>query len=117
MAEELRHTLYLVTGAAGFLGGTVCRQLLERGDAVRAFILPNDPAKQYVPEEAELAEGEYTTLGGWLFERLASVPAQGAVVDVPELGLQMKIEKMDGHRIDSVLVSRMEPPPAEGDAG
>ena len=59
---------------------------------------------------AELEEGEYTTLGGWLFERLASVPAQGAVVDVPELGLQMKIEKMDGHRIDSVLVSRASDP-------
>lgn len=54
----------------------------------------------------ELAEGEYTTLGGWLFERLASIPAQGAVVDVPELGLKMKVEKMDGHRIDSVLVVR-----------
>ena len=54
----------------------------------------------------ELSEGEYTTLGGWLFERLASVPAQGAVVNVPELGLKMKVEKMDGHRIDSVIVSR-----------
>lgn len=51
-------TLYLVTGAAGFLGGTVCRQLIERGDAVRAFVLPNDPAIKYVPEEAEIVEGD-----------------------------------------------------------
>ncbi len=51
-------TLYLVTGAAGFLGGTVCRQLIERGDAVRAFVLPNDPAIKYVPGEAEIVEGD-----------------------------------------------------------
>ena len=35
---------YLVTGAAGFLGSTVCRQLVEEGADVRAFVLPNDPA-------------------------------------------------------------------------
>ena len=62
MAEELRHTLYLVTGAAGFLGGTVCRQLLERGDAVRAFILPNDPARKYVPDGVEIVEGDLSNL-------------------------------------------------------
>ena len=29
-AEANQNTLYMVTGAAGFLGGTVCRQLVER---------------------------------------------------------------------------------------
>ena len=24
--------IYLVTGAAGFLGGTICRQLVEKGE-------------------------------------------------------------------------------------
>ena len=52
--------LYLVTGAAGFLGGTVCRQLVERGSKVRAFILPNDPARKYIPEEVEVFEGDLT---------------------------------------------------------
>ena len=55
-----QNTLYLVTGAAGFLGGTVCRQLVERGSSVRGFILPNDPAKKYVPEEVEIFEGDLT---------------------------------------------------------
>ena len=40
MAAELnQNTLYLVTGAAGFLGGTVCHQLVDQGKKVRAFIL------------------------------------------------------------------------------
>ena len=51
-------TMYLVTGAAGFLGGTICRQLVERGEMVRAFVLPNDPALQFIPKEAEVVEGD-----------------------------------------------------------
>ena len=51
-------TMYLVTGAAGFLGGTICRQLVERGEMVRAFVLPNDPALQFVPKEVEVVEGD-----------------------------------------------------------
>ncbi|MBO6154554.1 MAG: NAD-dependent epimerase/dehydratase family protein [Lachnospiraceae bacterium] len=51
---------YLVTGAAGFLGGTVCRQLIDRGDEVRAFVLPNDPAIKFVPDEAEVCVGDLT---------------------------------------------------------
>lgn len=53
----MNHQLYLVTGAAGFLGGTVCRQLIGRGDRVRALVLPGDKAIQYVPHEAEICEG------------------------------------------------------------
>ncbi len=53
---------YLVTGAAGFLGGTVCRQLIERGEDVRAFVLPGDPAIKYVSREAEIAEGDLTDM-------------------------------------------------------
>lgn len=51
-------TMYLVTGAAGFLGGTICRQLVDRGEMVRAFVLPNDNAMKYVPKEAEIVEGD-----------------------------------------------------------
>ena len=60
--EGNREILYLVTGAAGFLGGTVCRQLIENGCKVRGFILPNDPARKYVPEGTEIFEGDLTDI-------------------------------------------------------
>lgn len=52
------NTLYLVTSAAGFMGGIVVRKLLARGERVRAFVLKGDPAVQYVPAEAEIFEGD-----------------------------------------------------------
>ena len=42
MYEMTQDKVYLVTGAAGFLGGTICRELLESGAYVRALVLPND---------------------------------------------------------------------------
>ena len=51
-------TIYLVTGAAGFMGTNVCAQLLERGDAVRAFVLKGDPAVKFVPKAVEIFEGD-----------------------------------------------------------
>jgi len=62
---------YLVTGAAGFLGGTICRQLIKRGENVRAFVLPGDPAMKYVPQEAEIVEGDLTDMAS--LEKLFSV--------------------------------------------
>lgn len=65
-------TMYLVTGAAGFLGGTISRQLIERGDQVRAFVLPEDPAMKFVPEGAEIIEGDLCDKAS--LERFFTVP-------------------------------------------
>ena len=56
-AHNNGNTLYLLTGAAGFLGSNICAQLLERGDHVRAFVLKGDPAIRYIPQGVELFEG------------------------------------------------------------
>ncbi len=72
MSKNEKKTMILVTGAAGFLGGTICRQLVDRGDNVRAFVLPNDPALKFVPEEAEIVEGDLTDKNS--LERFFTVP-------------------------------------------
>ncbi len=51
------NVIYLLTGAAGFLGSNICSQLIERGDKVRAFVLAGDPATKYIPEGVEIFEG------------------------------------------------------------
>lgn len=53
----MKNVVYLVTGAAGFLGSNICAQLLERGDRVRAFVLNGDKAAQYLPKEVEVFYG------------------------------------------------------------
>lgn len=50
--------LYLLTGAAGFLGSHICEELLERGDSVRALVLRGDPSIKYIPREVEIVEGD-----------------------------------------------------------
>lgn len=52
------NTLYLITGAAGYLGGEVCRQMVERGMNARALVLPNDKMKCYIPDEIECYKGD-----------------------------------------------------------
>lgn len=52
--------IYLVTGAAGFLGSNICQQLLEGGCKVRALVLPNDKSVKYIPADVEVVLGDLT---------------------------------------------------------
>lgn len=54
----MKETLYLLTGATGFLGGEICRQLVSSGKKVRAFALPGDKAVEFIPEDAEICLGD-----------------------------------------------------------
>ena len=55
--------IYLVTGAAGFLGSNICLQLLEQGKQVRALVLPNDKSVKYIPADVEVVLGDLTDEG------------------------------------------------------
>jgi dihydroflavonol-4-reductase len=50
--------LYLVTGAAGNLGGSVTRELADMGKRVRAFVLPGDKAADNIPQGVEICYGD-----------------------------------------------------------
>ena len=52
--------IYLLTGAAGFLGSNICLQLLEKGCKVRALVLPNDKSVKYIPKDVEVVIGDLT---------------------------------------------------------
>ena len=54
--------LYIVTGAAGFLGSTIVRQLVEKNKMVRAFVLPNDKSVEYLPTNIEIVKGDLLDL-------------------------------------------------------
>ncbi len=50
--------IYLLTGAAGFLGSNICLQLLEAGEKVRALVLNGDKSAKYIPEAVEIVYGD-----------------------------------------------------------
>ena len=53
-------TEYIVTGATGFLGGAVVRELISRGHSVTALALPEDPLLPLLPEGAIVRFGDVT---------------------------------------------------------
>ena len=61
--------------------------------------------------EFEWPEGRYETLGGFLVASLKRFPNPGDVVRVGGFGF--RIEEMDGRRVDTVRVTRIENPPEE----
>ena len=69
--------IYLLTGAAGLLGSNISRQLIEKGETVRAFVLENDPAAKYIPEGAEIVYGDLCDVDS--LERLFDVPEDSEV--------------------------------------
>lgn len=54
------YSCYLITGATGNLGREIVRMLLDRGDRVRALIMPGDDAERELPEGVKVVHGDVT---------------------------------------------------------
>ncbi len=57
--------------------------------------------------DVDLPDEDYHTLGGMIFGRLSVIPSEGSLLRLPEFGLLMTVERMDGRRVGSVIVRRM----------
>lgn len=58
----MRKILNVVTGATGHIGTALTQMLLERGERVRAFVLPGDDLTPLKGLDVELAYGNVTDL-------------------------------------------------------
>jgi CBS domain containing-hemolysin-like protein len=70
--------------------------------------------------DINLPEGEYVTLGGYLFDGFGHIPNEGESLDVD--GWELRVTEMDKRRIAKVVAKRppLAPSPSEpspGDAG
>lgn len=70
--DKTENMIYLITGATGHLGRNLTEALLERGEEVRAFVLPGE--EEFVPEGARVITGDVTEAASLrpLFERQGS---------------------------------------------
>ena len=50
-------SLYLLTGATGFLGMAILKSLLEKGARLRALVLPGDPLAREIPPPVQVCPG------------------------------------------------------------
>ncbi|MCE9644840.1 MAG: NAD-dependent epimerase/dehydratase family protein [Chloroflexi bacterium] len=64
--------MWLVTGATGHVGNVLVRKLLERGEKVRALILPGESRESLTGLNLEAVEGDILQLGS-LFESMRGV--------------------------------------------
>lgn len=70
--------IYLLTGAAGFLGSNICAQLLAEGKKVRALVLRGDKSVKFIPEQVEVVLGDLTDINS--LDAFFTVPEGAASV-------------------------------------
>ena len=67
---------YYVTGATGFLGSHVVKELIKCGEKVNALVLPNDKHRSELPDSVTVTAGDVTDIDSiyaWLKKRRTSL--------------------------------------------
>lgn len=78
------------------------------------YRVPGEMPLKDVIEQLQLPTPEdedFNTFAGIVFDRLKTVPTVGTIVPLPKLHIEAKVEKMDGNRIESLIVVKKEPEP------
>jgi uncharacterized protein YbjT (DUF2867 family) len=97
MTDQAKKTSVLVVGATGFLGMEICRQLIQAGKSVKAFVrTSSDPAKIKTLQEmgAETREGD--------LKNINSIIKAVAGVDAIISTASSTLSRQEGDSIESV---------------
>jgi CBS domain containing-hemolysin-like protein len=62
--------------------------------------------------DMDVPDGEYVTLGGYLFDAFGHIPAEGERITVGDW--ELRIAEMDKRRIAKVVAKRLHPEPVDG---
>ena len=76
------------------------------------YRVPGEMQLEEVIEKLDLPTPEdedFNTFAGIVFDRLKTVPTVGTVVTLPKLHVEATVEKMDGNRIESLIVIKKLP--------
>ena len=69
---------------------------------------PLEDVAEALAIELPLEEG-YDTLGGLIFDQFTTIPQDGATPEVEVEGLHIKVEKIEDHRVEVALVTKLIP--------
>lgn len=102
--------MWLVTGATGHIGNVLVRKLLERGEKVRALILPGESRESIQGLNVEAVEGDILNLDT-LFESFRGVHGvfhlAGVISIMPGLNEFVQRVNVDGSRNVLHVVKKM----------
>ena len=107
-ADEVLYRLLGRWLGGGRPGGESVRMLAAGNLLVSGLALVADVEDA---TNAELADEDYDTVGGFIMARLGRIPRVGDRVKVP--GYEFRVTAMDGKRVDRVLVVKQQAPEAE----
>ncbi len=60
-------------------------------------------------------EEEYDTLGGLVFNQLTTIPQDGSHPEVDVCGLHIYVEELLDHRVETAIITKIQPPEKEGE--
>ena len=116
MQKQKIHLAVVVDEYGGMSGIVTMEDLLEEivGNIYDEFDPSDDLDTLSDALHVELPlEEEYDTLGGMVFSTFSSIPEDGSTPLVEINGLKIQVEKICDHRVESALVSKLEPKPAQ----